>query len=519
MAIGSPTAADLESFRRVRSIGDLAAFLGTTPARLSHYLYANSRPRYRRFRVRKASSGWREISAPPSVIHVFQLKLLSCMNALAPPKPPVHGFAPERNVRTNAKPHLKAELVLNLDLKDFFPSIHFGRVRGMFRKPPFNFPDDVATVLAQTCCDERVLPQGAPTSPLISNLICRGLDLDLERFARSSGCSYTRYCDDITFSTTRSRFDPGLVVSPPGADRVELGAPLTDILSRHSFSANPKKTRLRSRQQRQEVTGIVVNEKLNVPREYVRNIRSIIHDCEVRGLEQADKRFKSLLDRKQRRGSSPDLALSLLGRLQYLRMIRGRQDPLYLSLAVRAARVLPARGRFGVRIQGASATTEKLLKECVWVVVGRDFMGQEASTGTAFSLENVGIVSSGHVFEEASCIRWELRPARDPSLVFAIEAIRHSTKRDLAILKSDAPIFASLGHCEVPAGTGDAVTLAGFPNWSNPSDSLMVVGAKVTQTRLLDGTDFILIDAQIRGGNSGGPVLSESGAVLGCGFR
>src|SRR5262245_55763241 len=128
MAIAPPSAAELSGFRTLRTVEDIAKFLGTTDLRLSHHLYSRSRPRYRRFNLPKASGGLRQIASPPRIISAFQRKLLTCMTAMVLPKEPAHGFTKDRSVLTNAKPHLGAAAVLNIDLENFFPSLHFGRV-------------------------------------------------------------------------------------------------------------------------------------------------------------------------------------------------------------------------------------------------------------------------------------------------------------------------------------------------------------------------------------------------------
>lgn len=172
----SLTETEVEAFRKLASVDDVARFLGTSRKRLFFHLYDRKRPGYRSFILPKASGGHRQISAPPKVLAAFQHRLLLALEAVAPSKPYAHGFTRGRSVRTNAEPHVGSRLVLNFDLLDFFPSIHFGRIQGLFRSHPFDFSHPVAAVLAHICCAAKVLPQGAPTSPIISNLICRGLD-------------------------------------------------------------------------------------------------------------------------------------------------------------------------------------------------------------------------------------------------------------------------------------------------------------------------------------------------------
>lgn len=229
-------------------------------------------------------------------------------------------------------PHGSA-LVFAIDLADFFPSINFGRVRGLFMAYPFHYPDQVATLLARICSFRNALPQGAPTSPIVSNYICRGMDRDLARLAMSSRSYYTRYADDLVFSTDRQIFPVGLASHVDG-----LAVPseqLTEIIEASGFLINPAKTRLQIKSQRQRVTGLVVNEKVNVPRNYLRGLRALLYVWEKHGKQAAAESL--------RRASPdpnwpplkpyPNLAAVVRGRVQYVGSIRGWDDPAYLKLA------------------------------------------------------------------------------------------------------------------------------------------------------------------------------------------
>ncbi|MFM7372884.1 MAG: reverse transcriptase domain-containing protein, partial [Sphaerospermopsis kisseleviana] len=107
---------------------------------------------------------------------------------------------------TNAKNHCNKKFVLNLDIKDFFPTITQQRIRGVMMSPPYNLPSQIATTISHICCYEGKLPQGAPTSPIISNIVCAKLDSELRLLAKQNKCFYTRYADDITFSTIVKNF-------------------------------------------------------------------------------------------------------------------------------------------------------------------------------------------------------------------------------------------------------------------------------------------------------------------------
>lgn len=516
MPIFPPTAQDLETFKSLSTAANVAAFLTTSQERLAFHLYSRNRPKYHRFTIAKKSGGVRAIAAPPPVLRAFQRKLLSCVTAWVPPKPNAHGFTIGRSVRTNAADHVGARLLLNVDLADFFPSINFGRVYGLFKSHPFDFPPPVAAILAQICCNGNELPQGAPTSPIISNLICRGLDRDLTRFASRFKCRYSRYCDDLTLSTSAVSFPPEVAVAPAPMMPPSIGESLLAILAHHGFQPNHKKTRVRRRSERQEVTGVIVNQKINTPREFVRNIRSILHDCESRGLTAADDRFQQLIDKKQRRrGGPPPLIRHLNGKLAFLGMIRGTGDPLYVRLAVRARRATGITEK-PIAMRGDSARANDGLVEAVWIILGLDVRGEATVQGTAFSLAGVGIVTARHVFEKEACPRYELRPAYAPSTRYPVTSIRQHPDVDIAVLGSDAPRFAALCHDGSQQQVGAPVTIAGYPTWrESTQDHLLIARGAVIQMKNVKGIEYLLIDQDIRGGNSGGPLLSASGDVVG----
>ena len=168
--------------------------------------------------------------------------------------------------------------MLNLDLQDFFPSINFGRVRGFFiGNNDFKLHKDVATVIAQIACHANALPQGAPTSPIISDLIGHILDVRLVGLAKKYSCTYTRYADDLTFSTGLKSFPTPLAVQISPSDW-QPGKPLADTIRSAGFTINPDKTRMQLRASRQTVTGLTVNQKVNIQADYYRRVRSMCYE-------------------------------------------------------------------------------------------------------------------------------------------------------------------------------------------------------------------------------------------------
>lgn len=295
----------------------------------------NSFHRYRQFKIKKKSGGERIITAPRN--RSFKL-ILSYINeilkSMYTPSTYAMGFAEGRSIADNAKKHRGMNYVFNLDLKDFFPSIEQARVWKRLQLAPFNFPLPVANIIAGMCCMKEVvqaeggsqtaryvLPQGAPTSPIITNMICDNLDRRLAGVAKRFGLNYTRYADDITFSSMHN------VYQENGEFRKEVRR----IIEEQKFTINDKKTRLQKKGSRQEVTGIIVSDKINVTRDYVRDIRNILYMWEKYGYGVAFAKFfpKYKADKGHVKKGNPDLINVLDGKLQYLKMVKGEEDSVW----------------------------------------------------------------------------------------------------------------------------------------------------------------------------------------------
>jgi RNA-directed DNA polymerase len=219
-----------QRFLDLKDERDVAELLEVPYHRLKYHIsIVPESDRYVDFSIPKKSGKMRIISAPSTALKILQRKLSQVLYSVYEPKSSVHGFVPARSILTNAKQHVRKRFILNIDLKDFFHSIHFGRVQGIFMKPPYNLPKEVAVVLAKICCYDGKLPQGAPTSPIVTNMICARMDSELRRLAREFKCTYyTRYADDITFSTTLKTFPNSLayIENVAGMSKVILGEEL-----------------------------------------------------------------------------------------------------------------------------------------------------------------------------------------------------------------------------------------------------------------------------------------------------
>lgn len=295
--------------------------------------------RYHQFKIRKKKPGeFRTISAPRNTSFMVLLRYVNeILKAIYKPSEYAFGFTEGRSVVDNALRHKGMNYVFNTDIKDFFPSIDQARVWKRLQLSPFNFPDAIARLLAGLCSMRTetivnlekgyyrcVLPQGAPTSPIITNMICDNLDRRLAGLAKRFGLIYSRYADDITFSSMHN-------VYQKGGDFIKE---LHRIIEGQGFKMNAQKTRLCRRGQRQEVTGITVNNKLNVTQKYVRDLRNILYIWEKYGLNAAFSKFfpKYKAEKGHVKKGTPDIINVLDGKLMYLKMVKGEEDSVYKRL-------------------------------------------------------------------------------------------------------------------------------------------------------------------------------------------
>lgn len=283
---------------------------------------------YRRFSIPKKTGGTRLISAPMPKLKAAQRWILEEILLKVPVHEAAHGFVPGRSIVTNAAAHVGRGVVVNMDLRDFFPTLTFPRVRGLFRH--LGYSPEAATLLAllttepetmeveldgkrwHVALGERRLPQGSPASPAITNLICRKLDVRLTKLAAKLGGTYTRYADDLTFSGDALRVSTVLKAVPR-------------VVADEGFTVHPDKTRVMTKGRRQEVTGLIVNERLGVPRRHLRRFRAVTE--QVRRDGPKGKRF----------GLGDDVVASLFGFAAFVQMVDGAKGRALSAAVARAA--------------------------------------------------------------------------------------------------------------------------------------------------------------------------------------
>lgn len=273
----------------VKSRSDLAHYLNIPPSKITYILFKRGVDSYyTEFEIPKKSGDPRRICAPTGDLKGVQRQLADALWEHQKSvyvelgiKPNIsHAFEEGKSIITNAKIHRNKRLVVNVDLKNFFDSIHIGRVCGFFEKNKhFALPHEAAVTIAQLACYKGKLPQGAPTSPIITNLICQVLDIHLLSLSKRYRLDYTRYADDMTFSTNDKTF-----LGKWDSFYVELGKKVIKA----GFSINEKKTRITFRDFKQVVTGLVVNKKISVDHAYYRKVRAMAHSLYTNGSYSID---------------------------------------------------------------------------------------------------------------------------------------------------------------------------------------------------------------------------------------
>jgi hypothetical protein len=329
-----------------------ALFYGDQQKPFSHksvHYFANYKlgnKRYKTFFIRKKNGGQRTINAPKPGLKRIQRILNFVLQCVAEPHKAATGFVPGKSIVDNATLHVGKNYVYNIDLKDFFHSIELHRVKACLKLSPFNLNNNrepLAFLIANLCCTElevertsegnttiekrSVTPQGAPTSPTITNIVAKSMDKKLAKLAKKFNLEYSRYADDITFSSDHHVYQANS----------SFVRKLNQIIEDQHFVLNQAKVRLQKSVHKQEVTGITVNQKTNVSRNYVKQLRMWLYYWETYGYNKAEQLFRNdyQRDKGHVKKSKATLVNVLYGKLLYLKMVKGETDATFSALNTR----------------------------------------------------------------------------------------------------------------------------------------------------------------------------------------
>lgn len=527
------------------SEASLLTYLGVSSKELKKIWWFRERM-YCEFDIYKKDNKKRIIYSPDERLKSLQRKIALLLNQIYRVRHPVHGFVANKSVKTNALSHIRKRYILNVDLKDFFPSITEKRVTGVLMS--LGIDDRVSRIIGRLCCYNGYLPQGAPTSPVLSNMICFRMDKEFLSLAKSLRCIYTRYADDITFSSHQpmtalfedlvprlGHFNPNLLMPA-----------FRSIVATNGFIINPNKAHYADRHSRRIVTGIKINELLNVDRRYVRNIRAALYSVETLGLEAAQEKF-----RNKHRGTA-DLGQHLQGKIAWLRHIKGQSDPVFRSIVLRFNKNFPER-KIGI-----TPTLEEVRDRAVWVV---EHSEGEMAQGSAFFLKDVGLVTAAHcvTIEQKIKIRKFTTSGKlvkfthhnkikkiVKSIIFNrnvkrfknIKTVREATKidayhpgssnkyqakvlnydslLDLAILEHNIPIneYFQFEKIRNDITLNEELFAVGYPDFG-VGDKINIRPGRVSSLPVKSGIKLIEVTQKLSQGMSGGPLLDSENAVVG----
>ena len=515
----------VSKFYKLQSRVDVADLLEIEEQSLRYFLYKR-RPdnMYKKFTIRKKSGGARTILSPEAKLKNIQKKLAYILTLVYEPKVCVYGFIPDKNIIDNARNHIKRNQIFNIDLKDFFTQIHFGRIRGMLINQPYNIGDEAAITIAQIACFKGILPQGAPSSPIITNMICKPLDNHLLRLAKKHRITYTRYADDLTFSTYYPKFPSAIVHG--NLSELVIGRELLEILHKNSFNVNEEKVFLNSRSTRQEVTGLVVNKFPNIKREYIKKLRAILHNCQTHNILYAAKKYITLGNCNNaniislvKSGERPEIIESwfknvLKGKINYVKQVKGEEDFTFLKYAFIMNTI------FSEEIFDISILDEFMSKveQNVFILEcdKLDTTGRYIQ-GSGFLLKGLGLITNSHVTESGDFFRvYHFNKQNHINIISnSTNMIKESTTLDYALYEqSTLSSCFDIGESR-NLKQGMYVTIIGYPNYKR-GNTPYIQNCEITSiSQNYMGSIFYTVSGRVVHGASGGIVLDKDRKVVG----
>lgn len=343
----------IRQYHPIRDLDDLISQLNAIRERLSckgefrlkEVMQLAANPKYQIIKIPKKKNGYRIISIPNQDLAFLQHCLKNLMYQWYKPNDYTFGFIQQRSIVDNAKIHITKDIIYNMDLKNFFDSISFDNIIEKLIRPPYSFSYKVSQLIAEIVTiphlnGNRILPQGAPSSPIFTNIICSHLDIRLSTFCKKHNISYSRYVDDLSFS-----FESKVLQK---WEKGYLKSIITEIITSEGFEINKKKTRISFKNQRHEVTGLIVNQKVNINRIYLKHLRTELHNWEKDGYVIASYKFLRHIENKGKSEEFHPKSMErvLSGKISFLKLIKGDTDPSYKKYKERLEKLIKRDSHF-----------------------------------------------------------------------------------------------------------------------------------------------------------------------------
>ncbi len=499
----------LEGFCAVQTKAELLEFLNKaqvivygeeartiTKRSFNYYAYSsNAKQRYISFQIPKKDGSSRTIDAPCKSLKVIQKALSVLLESIYAPNASVMGFVNGRSIVDNAKAHLGKQYVYNIDLKNFFPSITAGRICARLQAKPYELKKKTASLIADICCrknddGEAVLPQGAPTSPIVTNIVCEKLDYKLQNLAKAFHLTYTRYADDITFSGNKNVF------------RVDgkFCQKLRHIIEEEEhFKINENKTRLCQRGGRMEVTGLTVNSKLNTSRKYMRQIRTMLHNWETMGYDKAQEIFLGAYNKTNTKNHNAKgvhhIENILAGKMMFMAMVKGTDDAAYKNLYGRFEKLVQS--HFVSGANGDMSVSDIL---DVWendgIEAAIELYEGSANSNTSDSNDTQGKVRNGKLdgqpisisdfFKEEEIEKWvSQKRKRKGAVVVCHGVVTKSGKKVFVSARLASEGFTAVDlKNEINNPTRSDISIIRFMSFNNKSDNTYYISYTTKQHKV-----------------------------------
>ena len=503
--------------KEFKSIENLINYLNLTLDELNEIIERiKDYKEYFNYLIPKRNGSYRLISAPSNRLKKIQKKLLDSFNNIYNRKKCSYGFEKKRNNIDCASKHCRKKYICTIDLKDFFNQITSYRVFGMLVNKPYEINEKVCSVLTDLVCRNDKLPQGAPTSPILANMLLKKLDFRLIKFAKANRITYSRYADDLIFSSYK---DFSHLIFKNASQHYELSLDFKLIFESFNMEINENKIKYSCHNSRQMVTGLIVNKFPNIKNSDYRILRTILYNYSKNPIETAKKyrEIKKLGVIKAEQDLLTWFESVLYGKILYFRNIKGENRQFYKLTLSYNSRVEYC-NQFDVnKLQVAYDEVENY---CFIVNV---INGEKIRCGTGFYIKDLGYITSAHLFniKNGSIDDYDDVTLEFKGKVIQImhEWITINVELDYAIIQS-ACLFDNLLYFDIENNrnmkTYDLVRVLGFPDTAQGGIPLCDESHIINLKYKFNGIDIVIISRRtIYKGMSGGPVLNINNRIIG----